>query len=161
MVDLGGGTVDPRLPLDGASLLPYLQGERQSKDAPHTVYGEYAGEGTIAPLMMIRRGHWKFVFCPADPPQLFDLADDPKELINLAESPSMAVKAVLDGFLRDAHERWDFDRIHHDVLCSQRSRRICWDALTRGRFESWDYQPSESARERYVLDVYSKSVVPG
>ena len=40
-------------------------------------------EGSIAPIVMIRRGTLKFVHCPADPDQLYDLADDPDERVNL------------------------------------------------------------------------------
>ena len=144
LVDLVGGTLDKRLPLDGQSLVPYLNGF----EGPGTVYGEFAGEGTIAPLMMIRRGPWKFVICPADPPQLFNLVEDPQELRNAAASSAPATRKVFDAFLREAHELWDFDRIHADVLRSQRARRVCWQALKQGRYESWDYQPRDDTREK-------------
>ena len=146
LVDLIGRSTDPLLPIDGQSLLPYLEGST----SPRTVYGEYLGEGTIAPLMMIRRGPWKFVTCPVDPPQLFNLEEDPQELHNLATSTDHPIKAVLDSFTKEANQRWDFKRIHAEVLKSQRSRKLCWDALTRGRFQSWDYQPREPASEQYV-----------
>ncbi|KAL8820077.1 MAG: hypothetical protein Q9223_001629 [Gallowayella weberi] len=150
LVDLVGGSIDPRLPLDGTSLLPYIESSEKTEPADDTVYGEYAGEGTIAPLMMIRRGPWKFVTCPVDPPQLYNLATDPKELVNLATTQDAGVQEVFEKFVREASKRWDFQRIHNNVLQSQRSRRLCWDALTRGRYESWDYQPKEDAREKYI-----------
>lgn len=150
LVDLAGGAIDDRLPLDGISLLPYLKGENESGRMTGTAYGEYAGEGTVAPLMMIRRGPWKFVTCPVDPPQLYNLDQDPQELCNLAKSQKPDVHGILEAFIAEANERWDFDKIHAEVLRSQRSRRVCWDALTRGRFESWDYQPKDNAREKYV-----------
>ena len=146
LVDLVGQSLDPRLPIDGQSLLPFLEGS----GTPQTVYGEYLGEGTIAPLMMIRRGPWKFVTCPEDPPQLFNIDEDPRELRNLATSTDEAVKEVFKAFEKEACARWDFKRIHAEVLKSQRSRKLCWDALTRGRFQSWDYQPHEPASEQYV-----------
>ena len=141
LVELANGSTDVRLPLDGTSLLPYLQGYEGSG----SVYGEYAGEGTIAPLMMIRRGPWKFVTCPVDPPQLFNLDDDPHELRNLATSIDPQVNEVFLNFINEANARWDFKAIHKQVLQSQRERRLCWDALKQGRFESWDYQPKEDA----------------
>lgn len=144
LVDLVNGSLDKRLPIDGHSLVPYLHGF-DGTDGQDTVYGEYAGEGTISPLMMIRRGPWKFVTCPVDPPQLFNLIEDPEELRNLATSVDPGVQGVFDAFTKEAHARWDFDRIHADVLKSQRSRRLCWDALKEGRFQSWDYQPHENA----------------
>ncbi|KAL8802305.1 MAG: hypothetical protein Q9182_003883 [Xanthomendoza sp. 2 TL-2023] len=150
LVDLVGGSLDPRLPLDGTSLLPYIESSEIIEPADDTVYGEYAGEGTVAPLMMIRRGPWKFVTCPVDPPQLYNLATDPKELVNLATTQDVGVQKVFENFVKEADEHWDFQRIHDNVLQSQRSRRLCWDALTRGRYESWDYQPKEDAREKYI-----------
>ncbi len=144
LVDLVNGSLDKRLPIDGNSLVPYLHGF-DGMDGNDSVYGEYAGEGTIAPLMMIRRGPWKFVICPVDPPQLFNLLEDPKELDNLATSIDPGVQKILNAFTNEAHVRWDFDRIHGDVLKSQRNRRLCWDALKQGRFQSWDYQPHENA----------------
>lgn len=154
LVELIGSSVDERLPLDGKSLLPYLYGSETSEE-PNTVIGEYAGEGTISPCMMIRRGHWKFITCLADPPQLFNLSVDPKELVNLATNPSNdAEKAILDHFMEEADQRWDLKRIHAEVLRSQRARRLCWSALTRGRFESWDYQPHDDAKEKYVIHCH-------
>lgn len=144
LVDLVDGFVDTRLPLDGNSLLPYLNGA----EGEDTVFGEYAGEGTVAPLMMIRRGAWKYVTCPVDPPQLFNLEHDPKELKNLAASTDSGIKKVFHAFVTEANVRWDFDGIHKEVLKSQRTRRVCWQALTRGRFESWDYQPHEDSQNR-------------
>ena len=49
--------------------------------------GEYLAEGAIAPLVMIKRGRYKFVHSPVDPDQLYDLLDDPDELRNLAHDP--------------------------------------------------------------------------
>ncbi|KAL8945658.1 MAG: hypothetical protein Q9222_007834 [Ikaeria aurantiellina] len=150
LVDLAGGTVDDRLPLDGSSLLPYLQSRKGEVIWSPTVFGEYAGEGTIAPLMMIRKGSWKFVICPMDPPQLYNLDKDPKELHNLAKNPDLDTNLMLHAFIKEAHDRWDFQQIHNDVLKSQRCRRLCWDALSRGRYESWDYQPREDDRAKYI-----------
>jgi len=67
-------------PLDGWSLLPELNGS----DMPGEVIGEYLGEGAIAPVVMIRRGPYKFIHSPTDPDLLFDLGVDADELCNLA-----------------------------------------------------------------------------
>ena len=146
LVDLVGGTLEKRLPMDGRSLLPLIY--EDGTDNAQTVFGEYAGEGTIAPSMMMRRGPWKFVICSVDPPQLYNLRNDPKELYNLARSEDPQIQGLLCTFMNEARERWDFEKIHQDVLRSQRTRRLCWDALTKGRFEGWDYQPKEDARTK-------------
>ena len=82
-VAMSGGTLDRGLPIDGVSLMPYIEdaGEGEKTD---TVLGEYMAEGTLAPVVMIRRGPWKFVYSPLDPPMLFNVEEDPLESVNLA-----------------------------------------------------------------------------
>ena len=86
-VGMAGSSTSPELPLDGKSLMPYITGEVGLKT--DLVLGEYMGEGTLSPVVMIRRGRWKFVFSSIDPPQLFDLIDDPLEQTNLAAGYSV------------------------------------------------------------------------
>lgn len=81
-VSMIGSSINPGLQMDGISLMPYITGEKGLK--ADTVLGEYMGEGTRSPLVMIRRGPWKFVYSPLDPPQLFNVEKDPQELVNLA-----------------------------------------------------------------------------
>jgi hypothetical protein len=155
LVDIAGTKLLPGLPMDGASLLPQLQGRCGSD----TVFGEYCGEGTIAPLMMIRRGPWKFVICPADSPQLYNLEDDPLELRNLANrqkvtDSSGAIAQILDDFTKEAHAKWDFGKIAEDVRRSQHRRRFIWKALKQGKFTSWDYNPPDDGREKYALPLF-------
>ncbi|WP_271409933.1 choline-sulfatase [Pseudomonas sp. Q1-7] len=144
LVELAGGTVEPVLPLDGRSLLPHLEG-RAGHDE---VLGEYMAEGTTSPLMMIRRGPYKFIYSEQDPCLLFDLANDPQELENLAGSPDH--QALLAAFLDEARARWDLPAIAHAALASQRRRRFVADALNRGKLKSWDHQPFVDASQQYM-----------
>ena len=59
LVDLAseGEATEYSAPIDGRSLLPALEGGA----APGEVVGEYLAEGAIAPIVMIRRGRYKFV----------------------------------------------------------------------------------------------------
>lgn len=156
LVDLAGGQVSQEggLEIDGSSLYPFLQGEDENA-AQDTVYAEYCGEGTIAPLVMIKRGPWKYISCPADPEQLYNLSTDPHELTNLA-SPSATsdpkTLALLTAFRAETQAKWDFEQITKDVKKSQRQRRLVWNALKQGKWTSWDYNPAEheDGRERYI-----------
>lgn len=131
---------------DGISLLPHLKGEK----GHDTVLAEYLGEGTISPLMMIRRGPWKYITCPTDPPQFFNLEQDPHELVNLAQFVEGGKRKLTAEeeeayykFVAEGKGLWDFDTITKNVLESQRKRRFVWSTLTQGRFDAWDFDPSK------------------
>ncbi|KAB8079518.1 alkaline-phosphatase-like protein [Aspergillus leporis] len=91
-VDMVGAQLVPELPMDGVSLMPYLTGEDGLKT--DTVLGEYTAEGTQSPVVMIRRGRWKFVYSLIDPPMLFDLETDPEEKVNLAAGLALPAQAL-------------------------------------------------------------------
>jgi choline-sulfatase len=127
-------------PVEGRSLLPHLHGTGGHDE----VRGEYLAEGAVAPIVMLRRGHLKFVRCPADPDQLYDLHADPDERVNLAGAPAAAG-------LREAIARlWDLDTLHQRVLESQRRRRFVHRALRAGAYRGWDWQPFEDAGQKYM-----------
>ncbi|WP_315288630.1 choline-sulfatase [Pseudomonas oleovorans] len=144
LVELAGGQVEQGLELEGHSLLPHLQG----KGGHDEVLGEYMAEGTVSPLMMIRRGPWKFVYSEQDPLLLFDLDSDPLERQNLAESSEH--RGILAGFIAEARERWDIPAIHAATLASQRRRRLVAEALSQGKLTSWDHQPWVDASQQYM-----------
>ena len=162
MVDLIGKKLVPGLPMDGKSLLPFLEG--RDEEGHDTAIAEYTGEGTVSPIMMIKRANWKFVICPSDGVQLFDLERNPLELEDLAKvlagpesaklDPEYRMEAStkLEAFEAEAKERWDFDSITEQVLISQRKRRFVWSAFTAegSEREKWDYNPIDDGREKSV-----------
>ena len=110
--------------------------------------GEYLAEGALAPVVMIRRGHLKFIASPGDPDQLFDVAADPDELINLARTPEHAREA---GALREEiAARWDLSALREKVVASQRRRNLIAGALSVGPQPDWDYRTADDTGERYV-----------
>jgi choline-sulfatase len=130
--------------LDGHSLLPHLTGQPDRDEA----IGEYLAEGAIAPIVMIRRGRYKFIHSPADPDQLFDLADDPDERINLADDPHCA--DLTADFKREVAARWDLTALDRSVRLSQQRRFAVRTALGTGARVSWDYAPGYGAARRYI-----------
>ena len=155
MCDLVGTKPLATLPMDGTSLYPHLEGQKGHDEA----IAEYTGEGTISPLMMIRRGKWKYITCPSDGSQLYNMETDPLELHDLAKTVTKLAglssstvheeaKSVFDEFEKEAKDRWDFNQITEEVLASQRKRRLVWSALRKGQFTSWDYNPQDDGREK-------------
>ncbi|MEY4267718.1 MAG: hypothetical protein RIS90_2253 [Pseudomonadota bacterium] len=144
LVELAGGLIEPGLALDGRSLVPHLQGSLGHDE----VIGEYMAEGTTTPLLMIRRGPYKFIYSSQDPALLFNLASDPDELDNLARHP--AHQSLVKGFLDEVARRWDLPALHQRVLASQRQRRFVAGALSRGRRTGWDHQPLVDAGQQYM-----------
>ncbi len=141
----GVGSAEYVTPLDGNSLVPQLAGEA-GKDE---VIGEYLAEGAIAPLVMIKRGRYKFVHSPVDPDQLYDLLEDPDELRNLA--PRLAARRAAAGIPRRGRRgAGTCRRCMPRSLRSQRQRHLVYEALRSGRYTSWDHQPLRDASRLYV-----------
>ncbi|WP_409522412.1 choline-sulfatase [Nitrincola sp. MINF-07-Sa-05] len=144
---LGAGKPEYAVPLDGRSLLPHLKREGGHDE----VIGEYLGEGAIAPLLMIRRGRYKFVHTAPDPDQLFDLETDPLELVNLAQSP--VHQELYQAFRDEVAERWNYEQLHDEVIASQRRRKLVYQALKQGKNTSWDHQPLFDAGTQYMRNT--------
>jgi choline-sulfatase len=144
LVELAGGAVEANLALDGRSLLSHLQGN----DGHDQVLGEYMAEGSTSPLMMIRRGEWKFIYSEQDPLLLFNLRHDPQERENLAGAQDQQKRVA--EFVAEARARWDMPAIHAATLASQRRRRLVAAALSQGRLTSWDHQPWVDASQQYM-----------
>ena len=96
----------------------------------------------------MRDGDFKFIHCPVDPPQLFDLASDSDEMQNLAVDSAYADK--MTHFIDLMEARWDLEKFDADVRESQARRHIVYGALRQGHYYPWDYQPLQLASERYM-----------
>ena len=143
-----GGTEKLARPVDGHSLLPWLNGAAENRGA--TAWGEYLAEGAIAPMYMLRRGPWKFIHTPADPDQLFNLIDDPNELTNLAAAHPIAKK-----FHSEVEAKFNIAQVHEQVLQSQQSRLMLFQAMKKGAHFPWDFQPLRDASQQYTRNHMS------
>jgi len=154
---------DPVDPLDGRDLVGLAEGS----GADAAVIAEYLAEGTGQPMLMIRDGQWKYICCPGDPEQLFDLDTDPDELANRAADPAAAERLTALRARAEAH--WDAGAVREAVLESQRRRRVLSGALRLGRYQGWDWQPPRDAASEYTrshldlteFDITSRWPRPG
>jgi len=120
IIDLAG---DDAPDLDGTSLLPLLDGA--VPDGEGMALAEYAGHGTITPGRMIRRGRFKLNYYHGEPPELFDLEEDPDEFTDLAARPEWAT--IRDELTAILLRDWDPVAIGERARASQRRRRIVAD----------------------------------
>ena len=95
-------------------------------------------------MLMLRKGALKYVTCPTDPEQLFDLDADPDELHNLADHPS------LEEFRAAAAAHWDAEAMRLRVMADQQRRRAVHAALRVGRYQGWDFNPARDASQEFT-----------
>jgi len=129
---------------DGESLLPLMNGTGGRGPVPM----EYAAESTVAPIVGLVDGPWKYIACAVDPEQLYNLDSDPGERHNLAGNQSFA--PVLERMRAMARARWDLRAFDAEVRESQARRWVVYEALRQGRYTGWDYAPQRDAGERYM-----------
>jgi choline-sulfatase len=154
LADLAGIDLNGIMPwTDGVSLLEVAAGTKERGAVPC----EYAAEGTVAPMVSLREGQWKINLCRVDPPQLFNLADDPDELNNLAARSEH--RAILEQLMEKALGRWNLDLYDAHVRASQARRHVVYPALRNGAYYPWDYQPLQKASERYMRNHMDLNVL--
>ena len=137
------GYDDVRLPADGRSLAPLVDGQREAR----TVLAEYHVEKVRAPCFMARRGRHKLIHVHGHDTQLFDLAADPHERVDLSGAPASTdvERELLDAIL----DRFDPAAIEADGAASVRRRDLVRRA-NEANGTSWDYTPLFDATRQYV-----------
>ncbi len=151
LCDLAGVSLEDAAPwLDGRS----LAGGAQSRGA---VAMEYAAEGSVAPMVALREGDWKYVACAVDPEMLVDLAADPRERVNRAEDPQAVEPLARLRAMAAAH--WDLAGYDVAVRQSQARRWVVYEALRNGAYYPWDHQPLQKASERYMRNHMDLNVL--
>lgn len=123
--------------MDGDSFHQLLMGEQA--DWKNEAFCEYQGEGTIHPMMALRKGKYKLVYIHGEEPLLFDVDNDPHETRNLIKEP--AYQKLSAHLLNWVQREFDFEKIETEVLKSQRERLMMLDALQTGTRTKWEHIP--------------------
>ncbi len=132
--------------IEGKSLFSLLKGGDEDKDA--VACGEILCESAIAPIIMLRHGRYKYIYCDIDPEQLYDLKNDPNEITNLAGQPEY--EDVRKTFHARLLKKWDTKNLREKIVANQRRRRIVDRSMRKGKFSAWDFQPVEDASQKYM-----------
>lgn len=115
-------------------------------DPDRPVFAEYLAEATTTPILMIRKGDYKFIYSREDPLLLFDLAKDPNEQTNIAGNPDQIERVA--EFEKMVVEKWDIDRLTVDILESQKRRRLIVDGYKDGPKPRWNH--AEEATDEVI-----------
>ena len=120
VVELSGASADIA-PLDGDSLMPLINGETEAwKDE---AFCEYLAHGILRPVAMLKKGDYKLNISLGDPPELFNIAEDPNEFNDLSESSEH--REMLNTMRARLLEIWgDPEEVERQVLKSQKERRF-------------------------------------
>jgi arylsulfatase A-like enzyme len=88
------------------SLITGNGGAAQWENLAFTEYcsDEYAPEGGLY-QRMVRHGDWKLAYYHGQPPQLFNLAEDPDELVDRAGDP--ACRGIRQALMEMVLDGWD------------------------------------------------------
>lgn len=142
-----GNRIEPVSEIEGVSLLPAMLG-RKALPADRPFFAEMTADHTIDPCFIVRKGDWKYVACEGDPPQLYNLEQDPDELANLAGSPRVAeIERELAGLLET---NWSAADIKREMVRSAQQRLFIHETRAAAGGPAWDYEPRKDASKRFV-----------
>ena len=145
------------------SLWPVLTG--RSKETEDCVYCEHTDANALCPILMVKRGAYKYIYSEKWGCRLFDLETDPDEKVDLVDDPTMA--DLRDDLHNLVLKRWgDPGELKDRIVRDQNRRRLVWQCLTQGKRPVWDYQPYEDQTRKYVrsdqflFETESNSILP-
>jgi len=144
ILEFAGVEKEKVLPIDGKSVIPLVEGER---DEERTVFSEIHAGGTTMTCFMVRQGDFKYIHTTGYVPQLYNLAEDPKEWHNLAGNPEyQEIENKLHNLIM---ANFNPDHIERDVEESLARRRVIKEAMEKTGLPKWDYQPFFDATKQY------------
>lgn len=124
--------------IDGDSFHKLLFGE--DPEWKDEAVCEYSGEGIIHPMIMMRKGSFKYVHVHRHTPLLFDLKNDPYEVKDLSEK--FEYEHIVHSFQHTIQSAWDGDTMEKKILKSQKERIFIHNVMNTGVCNGWDYVPN-------------------
>jgi choline-sulfatase len=106
-----------------------------------TAFCEYCTENGCL-QRMIRKGPWKLNYFHGQPPQLFNLDEDPREMNDRAADPGCS--DIVEELNNRVLEEWDPTRIWQTIQTKSKESRVLtqWTRNTRPRdIHRWDLRP--------------------
>jgi choline-sulfatase len=137
---------------EGRDLTAWLRGDEPDWD--DVCFAEYEDWGTVTPVLMVKEGHFKYIYSRHDPAVLYDLETDPYELTNLAGDATFASTAA--RLKQRILDTWDPKAIEQDVFRDQQRRLLVRTALDRGKHVAWDFVPDDDSKTRYTRTTGSQ-----
>ena len=116
--------IPQQVPLDGESLLCLMQGKHA--DWRDEAFSEYLAHGVSRPTAMLRKGRYKLHYSLGDPPQLYDILNDPNEFHDLSREP--ICQSVVKELQTQLLTHWDPVAIEQQVRQSQVERQLIQQA---------------------------------
>jgi choline-sulfatase len=124
-------------PMEGLDLSALFDRDVTEAEASRAVHAEYLAEATEAPIFMVRRGPYKYIWSSTDPALLFNVETDPNELRNLAELSEF--ESIAEDFERYVARKWDASRLAADIRVSQSRRQLILRANEYGIAPRWNH----------------------
>lgn len=139
--------VDDRLPCDGQSIMPLIDGTETEN---RTTFSE-AYEAVATPCIMARKGTHKYVYIHEHPGQLFNLATDPGEWHNLSGHPDLTDietdlhTQILDNFAPNEIAEDNLDSLYRRQMINQaqQTNNVSWAHTPT-------FNPNKNALNQYL-----------
>lgn len=147
ILDIAGIEKEKILPIDGNSVVPLIEGER---DEERVVFAEMHSEGVNTTCFMVRQGNFKYIHTTGYDPQLYNVVQDPQEWNNLADQPDC--QHIIKKLHSLLMANFDPEKIEQDVQAGQAQHWLLKEAAQKTGLPKWDYQPFHDATKRYWRD---------
>ena len=144
ILDFVGVDEQKIFPIDGNSLVPLIEGER---DPERAVFSEMHSEGITTTCFMVRQGDFKYIHTTGYSPQLYNVVEDPKEWNNLTDRPEY--QEVIRRLHNLIMTHFDPEQIEQDVRAGQARHWILKEAMQKTGLPKWDYQPFYDATKQF------------